>query len=201
MPAKEQTTMSFFKNFNDTVYHSLQNCIVTDNDQNEIEIGRGMDTWVARTDQLKRDNATMYFVGNGASSMMAGHMSADAAKNGRIRAQAFHETALMTAVSNDIAYENVFAYPLRRFADPGDVLITISSSGNSPNIVQAIEAAKELGVDVITLSGKSLENRSRPEGLINFYIPSQVYGIIECAHQVLLHSWLDQYMDANGLVI
>ena len=107
----------------------------------------------------------------------------------------------MTAISNDTAYENVFAYPLRRFADPGDVLVTISSSGNSPNIMQAIKVAKELNLDVITLSGKSPENGSRPQGILNFYIPSQSYGIIECAHQVLLHSWLDQYMDANGLVI
>ena len=143
----------------------------------------------------------MYFVGNGASSMMAGHMSADAAKNGRIRAQAFHETSLMTAVSNDISYENVFAYPLQRFADPGDVLVTISSSGNSPNIMRVIEVAHELGIETITLSGKSPANGSRPQGILNFYIPSQSYGIIECAHQVLLHSWLDQYMDANGLVI
>lgn len=193
--------MSFFKTFNDTVYESLQNCIVTDKDQQVIEIGKGMDEWVARTDQLKRKNSTMYFVGNGASSMMAGHMSADAAKNGQIRAQAFHETSLMTAVSNDTAYDNVFAYPLRRFADPGDVLVTISSSGNSPNIMQAIKVAKELNLDIITLSGKSPENGSRPQGILNFYIPSQSYGIIECAHQVLLHSWLDQYMDANGLVI
>lgn len=193
--------MSFFKQFNETVYDSLKNCIVTDKNQNVIDIGQGMDEWVARTDQLKKENATMYFVGNGASSMMAGHMSADAAKNGQIRAQAFHETSLMTAVSNDISYENVFAYPLRRFADPGDVLVTISSSGNSPNIMAAIKVANELGLESITLSGKSPDNGSRPLGILNFYIPSQSYGIIECAHQVLLHSWLDQYMDANGLVI
>lgn len=193
--------MSFFKQFNDTVYDSLKNCIVTDRSQNVIDISDGMDAWVTRTGKLKKENATMYFVGNGASSMMAGHMSADAAKNGQIRAQAFHETSLMTAVSNDTSYENVFAYPLRRFADPGDVLVTISSSGNSPNIMQAIQAANELGIETITLSGKSPENGSRPLGILNFYIPSQSYGIIECAHQVLLHSWLDQYMDANGLVI
>ena len=193
--------MSFFKQFNSTVYQSLENCIATDANQNVLETGAAMDAWCRRTEKLKKDNSTMYLIGNGASSQMAGHMSADAAKNGQIRAQAFHETSLMTAVSNDISYENVFAYPLGRFADPGDVLVTISSSGNSPNIMKAIEVAQELGLDVITLSGKGADNKSRDKGVLNFYVPSNSYGVVECAHQVILHSWLDQYMDENGLEI
>lgn len=193
--------MSFFKQFNSSVYQSLVNCEATDANQNIIDSGAAMDVWCRRTEKLKQDNATMFFIGNGASSQMAGHMSADAAKNGQIRAQAFHETSLMTAVSNDTSYENVFAFPLRRFANPGDVLVTISSSGNSPNIMKAIEVAEEFGLDVITLSGKGADNKSRKKGILNFYVPSNSYGIVECAHQVLLHSWLDQYMDENGLVI
>lgn len=193
--------MSFFKQFNSTVYQSLVNCEATDANQNILDSGDAMDAWCRRTEKLKQDNATMYFIGNGASSQMAGHMSADAAKNGQIRAQAFHETSLMTAVSNDTSYENVFAFPLQRFADPGDVLVTISSSGNSPNIVKAIEVAQEIGLDIITLSGKGADNKSRTKGMLNFYVPSNSYGIVECAHQVLLHSWLDQYMEENGLEI
>ena len=73
----------------------------------------------------------MFFVGNGASAMMASHMAADASKNGGFRAMAFNDQALMTAVSNDICYEQSFAMPLKRFANPGDMLVTISSSGNS----------------------------------------------------------------------
>ena len=191
----------FFTQFNTTVYTSLENCIATDGDKNMLDTNQAMNAWCRRTEQLKAENATMFFVGNGASSMMAGHMSADAAKNGQIRARAFHETSLMTAVSNDISYENIFAYPLQRFANPGDVLVTISSSGNSPNIVKAIEAAEDLGLDVITLSGKGEDNKSRERGMLNFYVPSNSYGVVECAHQVLLHSWLDQYMEENGLEI
>ena len=193
--------MSFFTKFNHTVYDSLEKCLSTDGEQNLLDTNQAMDAWCRRTEKLKAENATMFFVGNGASSMMAGHMSADAAKNGQIRARAFHETSLMTAVSNDISYENVFAYPLKRFANPGDVLVTISSSGNSPNIMKAIDAAEELGLDVITLSGKGADNKSRARGMLNFYVPSNSYGVVECAHQVLLHSWLDQYMEENGLEI
>lgn len=193
--------MSFFEKFNTSVHESLINCVATDGQQAVLDTGAAMDAWCQRTKQLKQENATMYFIGNGASSQMAGHMSADAAKNGQIRAQAFHETSLMTAVSNDTSYENVFAFPISRFADPGDVLITISSSGNSPNIVKAIQVAQEIGLDIITLSGKGAENKSRTKGILNFYIPSNSYGIVECAHQVLLHSWLDQYMEENGLFI
>ena len=193
--------MSFFKEFNSTVYQSLVNCIATDANHQILDTGAAMDKWCQRTTQLKRENATMFFIGNGASSQMAGHMSADAAKNGQIRAQAFHESSLMTAVSNDISYENVFAYPLSRFADPGDVLVAISSSGNSQNIAKAIKVAQEMNLDIITLSGKGEDNFCRSKGMLNFYVPSNSYGIVECAHQVLLHSWLDQYMEENGLTI
>lgn len=199
--SSDQAQMSFFNQFNNTVYQSLKDCIATDSNQHPLATGEAMDIWCRRTERLKSDNATMFFIGNGASSQMAGHMSADAAKNGQIRAQAFHETSLMTAVSNDISFENVYAFPLKRFANPNDVLITISSSGNSPNIVKALQVAEEMKLDIITLSGKEADNKSRKKGFLNFYIPSQSYGIVECAHQVLLHSWLDQYMDENGLEI
>jgi D-sedoheptulose 7-phosphate isomerase len=104
----------------------------------------------------------------------------------------------MTAVSNDIAYEECFAVPLKRFANPSDGLVTISSSGNSKNVIRAIETAKELKMKVITLSGMSPDNKSRKMGDLNFYIPADTYGIVEVNHQALLHCWLDRFMEISA---
>lgn len=150
--------------------------------------------WLAMTRTVQETGHTLYFIGNGASAAMAGHMAADASKNGRVRAMAFNEVSLLTAVSNDIAFAECFADPLRRFGQAGDLLVTISSSGNSENILRAIAAARKLEMGVITLSGMDQGNRSRALGDINFYVPARTYGIVECAHQVLLHCWLDCFM-------
>lgn len=147
------------------------------------------------TAEIKKNNKNMYFVGNGASAAIAAHMSADASKNGEIKAQCFNESSFMTAIGNDIDYKEVFAYPLNRYGDKDDVLVTISSSGNSPNIVRAIEVAKEKGIKVVTFSGMKEDNKSRQMGDLNFWIPSKSYGIVESTHQCLLHCWLDKYME------
>ncbi len=170
---------------------------VSDSGNRTMDIDAGFEKWCEITRQLKDNNSTMYMVGNGASSMMASHMAADASKNGKIRVRAFNDAALMTAVGNDLAYAEVFAMPLMRFAGPGDVLVTISSSGNSPNIIRAIEQAREMGLTVVTLSGMKPDNKSRGMGDLNFFIPAPTYGVVECAHQILLHYWLDLYISTS----
>ena len=150
--------------------------------------------WVSMTRDVEGNRRTVYFAGNGASAAMASHMAADTLKNGQLRAMAFNDPALLTAVSNDIAFENCFAESISRFGMQGDLLTTISSSGNSPNIIKAIEAARQQNMRVVTLSGMKPDNKSRMLGDVNFYVPAKTYGIVECAHQVLLHCWLDLYM-------
>ena len=173
----------------------LKNLVVTDDRGVEQGADAGLCAWCAMTTHIKTANKTMFFVGNGASAMMAGHMAADASKNGGFRALAFNDAALMTAVSNDICYEQSFAMPLKRFADAGDVLVTISSSGNSPNVLAAIQVAREIGLRVVTLSGMKPDNASRQRGDLNFYVPAHTYGLAEAAHQALLHCWLDVFME------
>ncbi len=168
---------------------------VTNRKGQKLDQEEAITQWCTITKEVKDSNSTMYFVGNGASAMMASHMAADASKNGGFRSLAFNDAALMTAVSNDLAYEECFAMPLKRFATPGDILLTISSSGNSPNIFRAIETAQKLGLKVITLSGMKPNNRSRKMGDLNFYMPASTYGIVEASHQVLLHCWLDKFLE------
>jgi D-sedoheptulose 7-phosphate isomerase len=106
----------------------------------------------------------------------------------------FSDSAILTALGNDIGYDEVFATPLRWYGKAGDQLVTISSSGNSPNILRAIETARELGLSVVTLSGLRPDNKSRKLGDLNFYVPAKTYGIAESIHQVLLHLCIDRFM-------
>jgi D-sedoheptulose 7-phosphate isomerase len=125
---------------------------------------------------------------------MASHMAADFSKNYGCRSLAFNDIAMMTAVSNDLAYEECFALPLTRFAVKGDILVTISSSGNSINVLKAIEYGRKIGLFIITLSGMSPDNSSRKLGNMNFWIPAESYGLVETGHQMILHCWLDTIM-------
>lgn len=143
----------------------------------------------------RQRNSTIFLIGNGASSSMAGHVAADLAKNGNLRTWAFNDPSLLTAVGNDNGYENIFSLPLRRLGDSGDMLIAISSSGNSPNIIKAAQDATELGIDVITFSAMQAENQLRKMGSLNFYVPATTYGHAESAHAALLHYWIDLHVD------
>ena len=112
----------------------------------ELPVADGVRQWVAMTRATQQRDAHLYIIGNGGSAGMASHMATDAAKNGRLRALAFNDSSLLTATGNDLAYDQVFSLPLERLARSGDLLIAISSSGNSPNIVRALEVARGLGV-------------------------------------------------------
>lgn len=186
--------MAYYKLFRDRISECLEQLEVT---QGEQVLGQeeGFSTWCEVTSQIRTNSKQLLFIGNGASAAMAAHMSADAFKNGGLLARCFNESSLMTAIGNDLTYEEVFSYPLRRVGNQEDMLVTISSSGNSPNIISGIQVAKEKGMFVVTLSGMKPDNKSRSMGDLNFYIPSTSYGIVESTHQVLLHCWLDMFMD------
>jgi D-sedoheptulose 7-phosphate isomerase len=142
------------------------------------------------TSQTKAGGKIM-FIGNGASASIASHMSTDYWKNGNMRAIAFNDAALLTCLSNDCGYENVFGKSVEMFADEGDILVAISSSGQSESILNGVRAAKKLGVHVATLSGFSLDNQLRRMGEINFYVPDSAYGPVEILHLSVCHCILD----------
>ena len=181
-----------------TISQGLAALVVTDRDGRELPVADGVGLWVAMTRATQQRDAHLYIIGNGGSAGMASHMAADAAKNGRLRALAFNDPCLLTATGNDIAYDQVFSLPLERLARAGDLLIAISSSGNSPNIVRALEVARRLDVGTVTLSSMRADNRARALGDLNFYVPLPRYGWAESAHQVILHYWFDQYQDVHG---
>jgi D-sedoheptulose 7-phosphate isomerase len=176
----------------------LARLAITDRQGQPLSTADGFGRWVALTHEVHERGQNIFLVGNGASAAMASHFAADACKNGGLRAQAFNDAALLTCTGNDLAFDQVFALPLARLARAGDMLITISSSGASPNIVRALERAQQMSLRVVTVSGRSSGNPSRTFGDINIYMPCDRYGWIESGHHVILHYWLDQYMTQHG---
>lgn len=181
-----------------TASAALRDLIVTARGGAILAPAEGFRQWIAITHDAQIRGRHLYFIGNGASAMMAGHFAADACKNGRLSALAFNEPSLLTATANDVSFDEVFALPLDRLARPGDLLVAISSSGNSPNILRAIETARAIAMPIVTLTGKDPGNRARGCGDLNFHVPSPRYGWVECAHQLILHYWLDQYLNLHG---
>ena len=147
--------------------------------------------WREMTVKIRKLKRTVYLIGNGASASMASHVAADLAKNAFVHTEVFSDLSLITAIANDLSYDEVFAEPLRRRMVPGDMLVAISSSGRSSNILHAAEEAIELGGQVVTLSAMSAENELRSLGTLNFYIPAQTYGDAETCHAAILHHWID----------
>jgi D-sedoheptulose 7-phosphate isomerase len=142
---------------------------------------------------LKRtDKKCLHIVGNGGSSAIASHAANDFINVGQINAYTISDPAIITCLANDYGYENVFSRRLKLSASDGDVLIAISSSGESENIINAVNIAKESNMEVVTFSGFSENNRLRLLGDSNFWCDSSDYGIVEISHQFLLHNLSDR---------
>ena len=140
----------------------------------------------------------LMFIGNGGSAGICSHMATDYSKNGGLRASAFNDGATLTCLGNDLGYENVFAKQIEWHARAGDLLIAISSSGKSTNILAAVKAARNAGCQVVTFSGFSDDNPLRGLGDINFYIRSTEYGFVEIGHLALIHVILDLHLGWNN---
>jgi D-sedoheptulose 7-phosphate isomerase len=153
---------------------------------------------VGRASALIKDQTAagrkVIFIGNGGSAAIASHQAIDYWRNGGMRALAFNDPSLLTCISNDFGYPHVFEKPIEMFADAGDILVAISSSGQSANILQGAAAAQRLGCRVITLSGFTPGNPLRTMGKINFFVPSDSYGHVEIAHLCVCHCIVDSIL-------
>ena len=133
-------------------------------------------------------------IGNGGSAAIASHVQNDLQKAAGVRALVFNEAPILTALANDEGYARVFEQHIVQWAEPGDLLVAISSSGRSENIVRAAAAAGARGCRVLTFSGFDANNTLRGLGNLNFYVPSRRYGFVELAHGVLLHHLTDSLL-------
>jgi D-sedoheptulose 7-phosphate isomerase len=130
-------------------------------------------------------------VGNGGSAAVASHMHNDICKAAGTRAMVFTEQPLLTALTNDDGYDSAYESMTRLWADPEDLIIAVSSSGSSANILRAVDAVRTAGASVVTMSGFDPSNPLRTSGEINFYIKSSSYGLVETAHAAIGHYLTD----------
>ena len=141
--------------------------------------------------KVKRNKKKVIIVGNGGSAAMASHVSVDFTKMCNIRAVNFNEADLLTCFSNDYGYENWVQKAISFYADKKDLLICISSSGKSENIINGAKYGKKIGCKVVTLTGFSSKNKVKKIGHVNLWLDSQNNNFIEMIH----HTWLLSIVD------
>jgi D-sedoheptulose 7-phosphate isomerase len=155
---------------------------------------QAMDAFVEELERVRKQKKTVFLMGNGGSAATASHIATDFAKTAhvdgapRIRALCLADNiAFLTAIANDISYEDVFSEQLKALATKGDLVVLISGSGNSPNVVRAAQVARTQGLTVVGLlgfDGGKLKNMVD----ILLHIESSQYGVIEDAHLSIGHT-------------
>lgn len=140
---------------------------------------------------VQQRDGCVYLIGNGGSAAIVAHMQNDLVNKARLRAFVLHEASLLTCMTNDYGYERAYAEILERVLRPDDVLIAVSSSGRSKNILNAAEVARSRAAHILTLTGFTPENPLRASGHVNVWLPSSDYGEVEIGHQLVLHYLAD----------
>jgi len=174
------------------------NTSVTDSESNELLLENGLVKSYETLVKIQKEKKNCYIIGNGGSAAIASHAVIDFMNVGKLSAITLHDSATLTCMANDYGYENAFSNIIKLTLKPKDILIAISSSGQSKNIINAVESAKNLDSTVITFSGFKSNNPLRKMGDINFWCNSKDYGMVEIGHQFLLHNLADKFMDIQS---
>lgn len=178
----------------DNLFQCIKSARVTDSHGRGMGFSEGIEGAISLIQSRIDATHKVMFIGNGGSAAISSHMSVDFWKNGGMRSVAFNDSSLLTCIGNDYGYKHIFEKPIEMFADQGDVLIAISSSGRSENILLGVGAARKKGCGVITLSGFDGDNPLSSMGDVNFYVPSKAYGPVEVLHHSICHCILDNIM-------
>jgi D-sedoheptulose 7-phosphate isomerase len=150
-----------------------------------------------RIAQVKAKGGKLILAGNGASASIASHLATDFTKQGGVRAMAFNDANLITALGNDCGYEAWIARALELYGDAGDLLVLVSSSGKSPNVLAAARRASELGIGVVAFTGFAKDNPLGQLAELNFWVDSRSYNIVECLHMLWLAGVCDLLIGAS----
>ena len=177
---------TFFLEYYDLILKGLKSV----DDGKLIELS----TEILRVKELKKK---VIIAGNGGSAAIASHVSVDLTKAAKIRSINFNEADLITCYANDYGYERWLVEALKSYADIGDLVILISSSGASNNIIEAARFSKLMGLKVATLSGFSGDNQLRLIGDLNFWVDSSNYNTVEMVHHIWLLAVVDYVIACN----
>ena len=171
---------NYFSNY----FNQLHDRLIT---ANEIDLEK-ISEEVNHINKLQRK---IICVGNGGSAAIASHVTVDFTKAAGIRAINFNEADLITCFANDYGYENWVKEAIKAYCSINDLLILISSSGTSPNIINAAKYCQDTSIDLITLSGFKVDNELSKLGKVNFYVDSKNYNYVEMSHHIILVSIVD----------
>lgn len=141
---------------------------------------------------ILRNASEIIILGNGGSNALSAHIAEDYTKALKKKGMAFTDGARLTCYANDYGYENAFFQYLSEFATPNSLVILISSSGNSQNILNCAQYCYENNIEYIILTGfdskNSLRSKYSDKALLEFWVDSTDYGVVECVHEIILHS-------------
>jgi D-sedoheptulose 7-phosphate isomerase len=148
--------------------------------------------------KVSKSSNKIIIAGNGGSAAIASHAAVDFTKAAGVRSICFNESSLLTCFSNDFGYEYWLENALSHYYDEGDLVILISSSGVSLNILNAAKHIKNNSGNLITFSGFDAENDLRKMGKVNFYVQSSHYNMVENTHQIWLLALIDFYINQKS---
>ena len=171
---------SYLKQYNKSIYELINNVNANLIEQSVQLIQRSI-----------HNKSKVYIVGNGGSASIASHVSVDFAKIARVPSSTFNNSNLITCFANDYGYENWVVEAIKAYTNINDLIILISSSGTSKNIVNAAQYCKDKNIDLITLSGFTKDNPLSTLGNVNFHIESTEYNYIEMSHHIILVALVD----------
>ncbi|MFN6561422.1 MAG: SIS domain-containing protein [Nostoc sp. ChiSLP01] len=191
MPSVQQQLYSFSTDYFSQLANLGEKFQVTDYQGKSFSNSHGINLAADLINQQHQQQRKVIFIGNGGSATVASHQAIDFWRNGNIPAIAFNDSALVTCISNDFGYEQVFSKPISTFAQSGDILFAISSSGQSENILAGVRQAIKMDCHVITLSAFQPNNPLRQMGHLNFYVPTMSYGFAEIMHLCICHCIID----------
>ncbi len=154
-----------------------------------------IDKSVKLISECKKNNGKVYIVGNGGSSSIASHVSVDFAKFANVPSNTFNDVNLITCFANDYGHDNWIKEAIKAYMNKNDILILISSSGTSNNIVNAAKYCNDNNIPLITLSGFDINNPLTKLGNINIHIPSKKYNFIEMSHHIILVAMVDIFAE------
>ena len=152
---------------------------------------KSVEALAAKIAETKKKGGKLMLAGNGASASIASHLATDFTKQGGVRAVTFNEPNLITALGNDCGFENWIAKAVDLYADPADLLILISSSGTSANVVKAAQRAREKKIAVAALTGFAADNPLGKLADPHLWADSRAYNIVECTHMIWLTAACD----------
>ena len=174
---------SYLKQYNKSIYELINNVNANLVEQSVQLIQKSIN-----------NKSKVYIVGNGGSASIASHVSVDFAKVARVPSSTFNNSNLITCFANDYGYENWVVEAIKAYTNINDLIILISSSGTSKNIVNAAQYCKDNNIDLITLSGFTKGNSLSTLGNVNFHIESTEYNYIEMSHHIILLALVDIFV-------